>query len=192
VKKEEAGNKISNKIKDFEQIALEKKSRTEKLDELINLLEESDFDSDELAEYSKKLNKILDEKALFKKFKNVDTDGNKSRKELIKDFEFLLNTNEFDSDNAISVYKSQRFSNFIKRITGILFMITGLTMIITPVSKSIDMFTVFHFSTLKDFGVNTDSLGLSGHGITFMDLISLLIILSGVYIIICVKRKSII
>lgn len=192
IKKDKREKEIEHKLKLFDELSKTENSREEKLDDLIMLLEASDLNTEELETYSKKLDTIIEKKKQdkFEPFYEISSTENKSREELIDRFEFLLETTEFDSDEAMKVYNESKPKSFVKIIIGILFILLGFSMIILPAPKYFEMYTIFYFDSLESLGLNTYSLGLKGHGITVMDIISVIIIFFGIYIILSTKQKN--
>nr|MBC7613745.1 hypothetical protein [Pseudopedobacter sp.] len=145
----------------------------DKLDELINLLNNSDINSNNIKQIKDKFNIAIEKKlsepellAEFQKVDNVDL----SRLEKLEKIEMLLQSNYIDT----KVAKSIKFKNFLEMIfpvlAGLVMVTLGFAMIILPAPPYFEMFTIFHF-TLND-------------GFTLMDLISLVIVLTGIFIII--------
>lgn len=183
---------IRSKLKEFENIDNSDLSETEKIDSLIKLLESSDLNSDQIYQYADKVKNIADNKLLNEKFKpfyEISSKDKASREELIDRFEFLLNTSDIDSDDAILLLSQKRFRNIIKYIVGILIIIIGLAVIISPVSKGIEIVTLFHFNDLESLGLNVESLGLKNHGITLMDIFALIAVFTGILVITSTKKR---
>ena len=183
---------IRSKLKEFENIDNSDLSETEKIDSLIKLLESSDLNSDQIYQYADKVKNIADNKLLNEKFKpfyEISSKDKASREELIDRFEFLLNTSDIDSDDAILLLSQKRFRNIIKYIVGILIIIIGLAVIFSPVSKGIEIVTLFHFNDLESLGLNVESLGLKNHGITLMDIFALIAVFTGILVITSTKKR---
>ncbi len=143
----------------------------DKLNELINLLNNSEINSENVKQIQQKFNnaihKKLTEAELIAEFKKVDN-VELSRLEKLDKIEMLLKTNYIDT----KVVKSFAYKRFMEMIVpvliGIVMVTLGFAMIILPAPPYFEMFTIFHF-TLDD-------------GFTLMDLISLIIILSGIFV----------
>ncbi|MBD3749159.1 MAG: hypothetical protein IE931_06675 [Sphingobacteriales bacterium] len=145
----------------------------DKLDEFLNLLNNSKIDSENIKQIQNKFNNAIDKKLseeeLIAEFKKVD-DFDLSRLEKLEKIEMLLKSNYIDTKVAKS-YKTRNFLEMIFPVLAGLVMVTlGFAMIIMPAPPYFEMFTVFHF-TWDD-------------GVTLMDLISLTIILFGIFVII--------
>ena len=165
--------KIFEELDHFSAIDQQPLTIQDKLDELINLLNNSEIDSNNIKQIQQKFNVAIDKKlsepellAEFQKVDNVDL----SRLEKLDKIEMLLKTNYIDT----KVAKSIKFKSFLEMIfpvlIGLVMVTLGLAMIILPAPPYFEMFTIFHF-TLND-------------GFTLMDLISLIIVLSGIFVII--------
>lgn len=183
---------IKSKLKEFENIDNSDLPEAEKMDLLIELLESSNLNSDQIYQYADKVKNIADKKLLNEKFRpfyEISSKEKASREELIDRFEFLLNTSDIDSDEAILVLAHKRFRNVIKYMIGVLIIVIGLAVIITPVSKGIEIITLFHFNDLESLGINVDSMGLRNHGITLMDTFALIAIFTGILVLTSTKKK---
>jgi hypothetical protein len=183
---------IKSKLKEFENIDNSNLPEAEKMDLLIKLLESSNLNSDQIYQYADKVKNIADKKLLKEKFRpfyEISSKDKASREELIDRFEFLLNTSDIDSDDAILVLAHKRFRNVIKYLIGVLIIVIGLAVIITPVSKGIEIITLFHFNDLESLGINVDSMGLRNHGITLMDTFALIAIFTGILVLTSTKKK---
>ena len=165
--------KIFEELDHFSEIEQQPLAIQDKLDELINLLNNSDINSNNIKKIKDKFNVAIERKlsepellAEFQKVDNVDL----SRFEKLEKIEMLLQSNYIDT----KVAKSIKFKNFLEMIfpvlAGLVMVTLGFAMIILPAPPYFEMFTIFHF-TLND-------------GFTLMDLISLIIVLTGIFIII--------
>lgn len=146
----------------------------EKLDELINLLAENDFDSETVKHYQHKLNTAFEKKMAtakdLKAFKVIDTITDASREELLDEFSALLASHSFDSKTSTKYLKVERSNKLIMMIIGIIMITLGFAMIIMPAPPYFEMFTIFYFS--------------QDDGVTLMDLISLVIVFAGIYVLV--------
>jgi len=145
-----------------------------KLDELINLLNNSNIDSQKVLSFRAKINKAFDAKidaaGSIKAFQKVAENDSLSRLDMLNNFSTLLNEHQLDSELSKNYIKRNWLKTIVVSLIGIVLIILGFGMIIMPAPPNFEMFTIFYFT--KDDGV------------TIMDVISLLIILCGVYIII--------
>lgn len=144
----------------------------QKIDELIDLLAKSDFDSDTARQYKQKLDDAIESKIVsqqnFEAFKVIDEKGGVSRDELLEEFSMLLISNKVDSRFSSKYLKAESTNKVIVMLIGLLMIVLGMAMIIMPAPPYFEMFTIFYFT--RDDGV------------TLMDLISLGIVFSGVYL----------
>ncbi|MES2826835.1 MAG: hypothetical protein V4687_01715 [Bacteroidota bacterium] len=165
--------KFTEELKRFEQLEGNNTQLLSKLDELIILLEKSDLDSENIREIKVKINKTLDQKlvgkSLIKEVKDVAT-SNLDKMDQLDKLELLLTNNHFDSADAKKINIKLGISRFIRGIIGLLFVTLGFAMIIMPAPPYFEMFTVFYFNP--------------NDGVTLMDLISLIIVAVGIYIMI--------
>lgn len=145
----------------------------EKLDELIALLANSNFDSETIKKYQSKLDSALkgaDDLSMsdIKAFEAFDDKENASREQLLDDFSVLLKSHKFDSKSSTRYLKAERANKFILMTIGAIMITLGFAMIIMPAPPYFEMFTIFYFS--RD------------NGVTLMDLISLIIVFAGIYV----------
>ncbi|MFC5284762.1 hypothetical protein [Pedobacter alpinus] len=143
-----------------------------KLNEFINILNNSNIDSQNIKTIQSKFNNAIDNKLseaeLLNEFDKVD--DALSRLEKLDKIELILKSNFIDTKVAKSV-KVKRFVEMIIPVCiGFVMLTLGFAMIILPAPPYFEMFTIFHFTT--------------NDGFTLMDLISLIIVLTGVYMII--------
>jgi hypothetical protein len=142
-----------------------------KLDELISILAESDFDSESIKRYRSKVNSAFEDKITpddLKAFKAIDEKTDASREELLDEFSVLLESHKFNSKASTQYLKIERSNKFIFMAIGAVMITLGFAMIIMPAPPYFEMFTIFYFS--RD------------NGVTLMDLISLIIVFAGVYV----------
>lgn len=167
-------NEIEKSIAQFDRLNFESKEPLdEKLNELIELLETSELDSDKAQEYLNRIENCIKNQSLknkFERFKDVAKDEDISRDRMLNEFEFLLSSSDLNSEDAYKYLKKEKHKIFILSILGILFIILGLGMIILPAPQNFEMFTIFYF-TRDD-------------GITLMDVIASIITVSGIFILV--------
>lgn len=167
-------NEIEKSIAQFDRLNFESKEPLdEKLNELIELLETSELDSDKAQEYLNRIENCIKNQSLknkFERFKDVTKDEDISRDRMLNEFEFLLSSSDLNSEDAYKYLKKEKHKIFILSILGILFIILGLGMIILPAPQNFEMFTIFYF-TRDD-------------GITLMDVIASIITVSGIFILV--------
>jgi len=151
-----------------EEIMFEKK-----LDELIILLSQNEFDNETIKRFQEKFNSAIEIKSadaskVVAAFKVMDRKDNASRDELINEFSMLLLSNKIDSKISSKYLKAERTSRFFLMLVGIVLIALGFAMIVMPAPPYFEMFTIYYIT--------------HDHGITLMDLISLAIIFSGIFI----------
>lgn len=142
-----------------------------KLDELIAILAESNFDSDTIERYRSRVNAVFEERITeddLKAFEAIDEKADASREELLDEFSVLLESHKFNSKSSTQYLKIERSNKLIFMAIGAIMITLGFAMIIMPAPPYFEMFTIFYFS--RD------------NGVTLMDLISLIIVFAGVYV----------
>jgi hypothetical protein len=148
-----------------------------KVDELILLLKTGNIDKEHIKIAQQKINNAIELNDIPQKFDVFSgLDQDQTRLDMVNSLEFLLAQHPVDSREA----KKHLFYEKLKRVVlvgiSITMIILGLAMIIMPAPPYFEMFTIFYFT--KD------------DGITLMDVISVLIVLTGVYLFInAILRK---
>ncbi len=145
----------------------------DKLNDLIKTLNQSKIHPDNIKSLQHKFNVAISNKLsdveLIEEFRKVD-DDHLSRLEKLDKIELILKNNYIDTKVAKSVIVGRFVEMIIPVILGFVMVTLGFAMIILPAPPYFEMFTIFYF-TLND-------------GFTLMDLISLIIILAGVFMIV--------
>ncbi|WP_158827171.1 hypothetical protein [Mucilaginibacter lacusdianchii] len=145
-----------------------------KLDELVALLAQSDIDSEKVKNVKQRFNQALDNSVTYKEqitaFQKIDINENTSRTDLLDEFSVLLSGHQIDSEVSKKYIRAERFSRVLMIIISLVLIALGFAMIIMPAPPYFEMFTIFYFTP--------------DDGVTLMDLISLLIILCGIYLLI--------
>jgi hypothetical protein len=168
------GNNIKKEVEGFHQSAENETAIDQKLDELVTLLSKTQINSDDAKRYRQKFDNALNRKGIsteqVEAFKSIEN-SNASREDLLDEFSILLASNQFDS----RVTKKRRrtgdkMSRVVLFIISITMITLGFGMIIMPAPPFFEMFTIFYFNP--------------NDGITIMDLISLLVVLFGVFFLI--------
>lgn len=145
-----------------------------KLDELLSLLAHSDIDSDKARQLKQRLNEALPaanyrgQIDAFKQIKVSPLDDD--RASMLDEFSVLLASHEVDSKMSKKYLRGERIAKAVLSIIGLVLIMLGFAMIIMPAPPYFEMFTIFYFNP--------------NDGVTLMDVISLLIILSGVYLLV--------
>jgi hypothetical protein len=140
-----------------------------RLNHLVILLENSKLDSRKAAMVTERVNKALQKYPMQKKIYAYQAlDEEQSRLDMLDDLGMLLAQHPVDSAKT----KKYLFSVKVKKVVQFLISLTiitlGLGMVILPAPVEFEMFTIFHFT--------------QNDGVTLMDLISLIIIFTGVYL----------
>ncbi|WP_069657822.1 hypothetical protein [Arcticibacter eurypsychrophilus] len=163
--------RINDQIKKFQELDDVQVSVDQKLEELINLLENSELDSDSIKNIHNKFNEAVERKSNFiqeiEEFKKFD-DSSMSRFEIADDLEKLLSKYKLDSNDSKKIIIKDRGANISLIAIALVLIVLGFAMIIMPAPPYFEMFTVFYFS--------------QNDGVTLMDLIALLIVFTGVYL----------
>lgn len=137
------------------------------------LLEKSEIDSENIKGMKIRLNKALDQKLrggeLIQEIKHLSLSG-MEKMEQLEQLEQILNTNYLDSRQVSKNKISDGLGKIVRVLIGFLFITLGFAMIIMPAPPYFEMFTIFHFTP--------------DDGVTLMDLISLIIIAMGTFIVI--------
>ena len=137
------------------------------------LLDQSKLDTENIKDLQVKLNASLEKKIsnrfVIREIKDISLSELDKLDQLDK-LEFLLNNNYLDSRHTNKIEFKEKLARIIKVIIGFLFVTLGFAMIIMPAPPYFEMFTIFYFNP--------------NDGVTLMDLISLIIIATGIYIII--------
>jgi hypothetical protein len=165
--------KITEDLKQLNELQGKDEDLIQKLSEFMNLLEDSSLNSDNIKQIQSTLNKALEVKigegAVIEQIKGVSL-GNLDKLEQLDQLEFLLTTNHLDSKQANKIVFKHVLLKLIKIIIGFLFVTLGFAMIIMPAPPYFEMFTIIYFN--------------DHDGFTLMDLISLIIIAVGIYVVV--------
>jgi hypothetical protein len=166
-------SKLTEDLKRLKHIERKDEDLIHKLGEFMELLNQSDLDSENISQIRHTLNDALDEKLngedALERIQQVSLDNMPTLDQLDK-LEFLLNTNHLDSKQAKRITYKSVFLKIIKVVIGLLFITLGFAMIIMPAPPYFEMFTIFYFT--------------ENDGVTLMDLISLIIIAVGIYVVV--------
>ncbi|WP_207424809.1 hypothetical protein [Desertivirga brevis] len=166
----EKRNSLDHQLARFAELDNNVVSIEKKLDELIILLNESDLDSQTVQRFQSKFNSALSkEEDRFKAFQKLD-DPWASRLEMVDDLENLLSTYQVDSKASKKYLYAERLLKLVLILTSIVLITLGFALIVLPQPAEFEMFTIYYFTT--------------DDGFTLMDLIALLIVLAGVYLLI--------
>jgi len=145
-----------------------------KLDELVTLLAKSDIDSEQVKQIRLRVNHALDNADTYRQqldaFKQIDTHDDADRAGLLDEFSVLLASHQVDSKMSKQYLRGERISKAVLIVISLVLIMLGFAMIIMPAPPYFEMFTIFYFNPQD--------------GVTLMDVISLLIILTGVYLLV--------
>jgi len=163
--------KIDEQVEDFKKIDEQNASIEAKLNELIELLANTDLDSEKAKNYQQRVNQAIQRSTVveqIKPFQQLGQDKELSREEMLDRMGALLSEHKIDS-NIVKKYSKYRYWQAIMLcLIAATFIILGFAMIIMPAPPSFEIFTVFYFN--------------ENDGVTIMDLVSLLIVLCGVFL----------
>lgn len=153
----------------------------QKLDDCIKLLGETNINSRKIKSFEEKMNTAFEQNKLKSEntdaFKALDNQPDLSRSELLDNFDVLLSQHQLDSSITKKQTKKEVTKRMVLLLIGVVIMTLGFSMIIMPAPPYFEMYTIFYFN--------------DHDGITIMDVISLLIILIGVYLVIVnISKKS--
>ena len=145
-----------------------------KLDELVNLLAKSEIDSEKVKQIRLRMNDALDKAGTYRDqldaFKSINVNDTANRANMLDDFEVLLASHQVDSKMSKKYLRGERISKFFLILISLVLIMLGFAMIIMPAPPYFEMFTIFYFNPQD--------------GVTLMDVISLLIILTGIYLLV--------
>lgn len=149
-----------------------------KLDELIALLETHDLTKESLDRIQTKFNSAFKKAEVTEKdladFRTLDN-PQATRENRLDDLEKLLLIHQLDSRVSKKILFRDKLKRFTLLIISLVLITLGFAMIIMPAPPYFEMFTVFYFNR--------------NDGVTLMDLISLLVVFSGVYLFITALGK---
>jgi hypothetical protein len=169
---------IGKQISTLQKAADKETDIERRLDELIGLLTSADIDSAKVKVYQDKFNKAIEISSL-RAFEQLDNEA-LSREDLLDRLGDLLKEHPVDSEQATMYVKKSTAKRIVLALLGLIMITLGFGMIAIPAPPYFELFTVLYFP--------------NGHGVTIMDLISLVIILIGVYLLIMAlirhKRES--
>ncbi len=111
----------------------------------------------------------------FKPFKQLDVSENTSRAEIADNLEFLLSQYQLDTTLSKRYLVIRKVRSVVMGIIGLLLIVMGFSMIFMKAPPYFEMFTIYYF-TWDD-------------GVTLMDLISLLIVFSGIFLLITAMMR---
>ena len=174
-------NKISESFGyHFNDVENDSKEIDQKIQELVTILDRTVLNKNQIQKYQNRINAAFQNTVsstdLVKPFTSQKEESTLSREELLDNLGKLLNNNEIDSNVSKRYLRKNAFQKFLICVIGIILIATGFAMIIMPAPPSFELFTVFYFN--------------ANDGVTIMDLVSLLIILSGVFLFVLNLNKK--
>lgn len=144
------------------------------LDDFMKLLENSNLDSLKAKHIREKFERAVDHATQNHEngepFQTADQFDQISRLQMLDSMQILLSNNDLNSKDARKYLLQIRIKKVVMGLISLLLIVLGFAMIIMPAPPSFEMFTIFYFTP--------------DDGVTLMDLISLLIVLSGIYLLI--------
>lgn len=144
----------------------------DKLEDLVLLLNKSELDNDGIEKIRLKLNNELDRMKTrvnaIEEIKTVSLLDIDDFEKLDK-LEILLNSNYIDSKSSKKAVVNNILLKIVRLVIGFLMITLGFAMIVMPTPHSFEMFTIFWFNP--------------NDGVTLMDVISLIIIAVGTYVV---------
>lgn len=165
--------KLIEELKSFEELGIRDQEIMHKLDEFLFLLDKSALNSTAIKELKIKIDKAIHKKMLgqplLDELKSLAT-SKMDKLDQLDQLEVLLKSSHFDSRSIKKLTFKAALYRVIKGVIGLLFVILGFAMIIMPAPPYFEMFTIFYFT--------------QDDGVTLMDLISLIVVAVGIYIII--------
>ena len=152
----------------------------QKLDEVAALLSGHQLDSEMLKHFQQKFDSALQtcvkDKDAIAAFNVIDEKEDASREELLDEFTMLLLSNKVDSRVAGTYLKAKRINNILLIAISLAMVTLGLSMIIIEAPPYFEMFTIYYFT--------------ENDGVTLMDVIACIIILTGIYILVRTLYKE--
>lgn len=152
----------------------------EKLDELIHLLSNHSLDKESLQELQRKFHDAIGSSENTIGIRPHVKNGSNTvlAQEGAADFDQLLFVNKLDRSAQKKFSVHQLMNKVIRVVISLLLVLLGFGMIIMPAPPYFEMFTLFYINP--------------NDGVTIMDVISLIVAFTGVYILISTfsKRSS--
>ena len=141
----------------------------EKAEELAELLRKNPLDKARSQGIQQKINDAIAASSFPKKLEAFrELDKEQDRFELMDDLELLLSQHQLDSKTSQKYLYREKFNRVLVAVIGVIMITLGLGMIIMPAPPYFEMFTIFYFNP--------------NDGVTLMDVIALLIVFTGVYL----------
>lgn len=157
----------------YSKIETSSDSAHRKLDELIEMMEDGNLDNDAKTALQARFNTAIDKsKSLenFRAFKVIDNDEDLSRVDIANSLEILLSQHDLDSKMSKKYLVLENVRLIVQMVISFTMIALGMGMITMPAPPYFEMFTIFYLN--------------ANDGVTLMDVISLLIVFTGVYLLI--------
>ena len=168
-----SNEKIKEQIRQIIAVEESPESIERKLDELVFLLENGKLDSEQVKKLQHKFTTAVTARELnfkeLEQFQELD-DAASTREEHVINLENFLLTHQVDSTLSRKLQIAERAKQIARACIALLMITLGFSMIILPAPPNFEMFTIFYFN-IND-------------GVTLMDLISLLVVFTGIYLLI--------
>jgi hypothetical protein len=165
---------IKKEVEELQQVSQKQAAIDSKLEELENLLAKSEIDSEKVKQIRVRMNNALDQAGSYQEslgaFKNININDTTDRANMLDEFSVMLANHQVDSNMSKKYLRGERISKFFLILISLVLIMLGFAMIIMPAPPYFEMFTIFYFNPQD--------------GVTLMDVISLLIILTGVYLLV--------
>ena len=172
--------KIDQQISQFRKLNHEADAIEKKLNELEALLNSSELDSEKIKSYKSRIDNTLDKKlSLHEKlnaYQSLDKEDNLSQNDRLDKLMTLLSDLPVDSNAPKQLKKNSLPQKIVLCIIALVIITLGFAMIILPAPPDFEMFTIFYFN--------------ENDGVTIMDLISLIIVFAGTFLLISTIRKK--
>lgn len=142
----------------------------EKLDEFISILSKASLDNESLQDLQRKFNESIrlatESTAVQRYVREPRSNGSGED----SDLDQLLFINQLDIKKVRRVSASQLINRILRMVIAILLILLGFGMIIMPAPPYFEMFTLFYLSP--------------NDGVTIMDVVSLIVAFTGVYLLV--------
>ena len=151
-----------------------------KLTELEHLLKNATLDAPTIILFRKRIEDVLSKQDAYIKdieaYQSLDAQTDLSEGERLDQLMHLLSEHPVDTEMIMEKGKNKFASRIVIIIIAVLMIAIGFTMIVLPAPQDFEMFTIYYFSP--------------DDGVTLMDLISLLIVFGGVFLLINNNMKN--
>jgi hypothetical protein len=148
-----------------------------KVYELTELLRRNPPNEEQAMLIKQQIHNALDHTSVPKSIEAFrDLDAGADRLELIDDLEILLSQHQLDNTVAKKFILQEKINKTLIVIIGTIMIGLGMGMIIMPAPPNFEMYTLFYFNP--------------NDGVTIMDVLSLLIMFTGVYLVFSAVMKN--